>query len=120
MAESKYTKTGLMRKNKVELLGLASEIEFIDEDNTKSEIADAILIMSFPVFEGDEGPGSAGVAEGEQGDPAPPTAVYPDEVLRTGPGVGGNRDVPVGEGIDDPDYPASARVQRIRESQRAS
>ena len=117
MAEDQYTKSGLMRKNKAELLGLASEIEFIDGDNTKSEIADAILIMEFPVFEEDEGPGSAGAADGEQ-DLAPPVGVYPGEVRKTGPRV--VSDVPVGEGIDDPNPPMSVRVRRIMESQKKS
>ena len=119
MAESKYTKAGLMRKNKVELLGLASEIEFIDEENTKSEIADAILIMSFPVFEEDEGPGTAGAAEGEP-EPAPPVGVYPSEVRKTGPRVDGGDVVPVGEGIDNPNPPMSVRVRRIMESSKQS
>lgn len=46
MAEDRlFTKAGLMRMNRTALLNLASAIEFIGEANTKSEIADAILIM---------------------------------------------------------------------------
>ena len=43
MAE--FTMSALMRKNKPVLLSLAAGIEFIDGDNTKAQIAEAILIM---------------------------------------------------------------------------
>lgn len=101
MAEDKYTKAGLMRKNKDVLLALASEIEFISGENTKSEIADAILIMQVPVFTASEGPGAKGqkrLSSESRGQ------IYPG-----------------GPGIDDPEPEMSVRVRRIREaSQRQS
>ncbi len=103
MATNKYTKAGLMRQSKANLLKLAEAIEFISEKNTKSEIADAILIMSRPAFAADEGPGkSLGVAT--------PAA---------GPGrVGGKGKWEPSP--DDPSYPKSIKVQRILDSQKES
>lgn len=103
MATNKYTKSGLMRSSKADLLSLASPIEFITEKNTKSEIADAILIMSRPAFAADEGPGkSLGVAT-PAGGPGP---------------VGGSTKWE--PSIDDPNYPKSLRVKRILDSQKES
>ncbi len=103
MATNKYTKPGLMRRSKADLLKLAEPIEFISDKNTKSEIADSILIMSRPAFAADEGPGkSLGLAT--------PAA---------GPGPRGGK-TKWEPGIDDPDYPKSNRIQRILDSQKES
>ena len=99
MAEDQYTKAGLMRKNKDALLALASGIEFISDENTKSEIADAILIMQITVFEEDEGPTAPGQKQRSASDPMVPERV-----------------VPSGPGIDDPDPEMSVRIRRIREA----
>ncbi len=104
MATDKYTKSGLMRQSKADLLKLAEHIEFITDKNTKSEIADAILIMSLPAFAADEGPGkSLGLAT-----PA------------KSPGPRGGGKTKWEPGIDDPNYPKSIKIQRILDSQKES
>ncbi len=103
MATDKYTKSGLMRRSKANLLKLAEPIEFITDKNTKSEIADAILIMQRPAFAANEGPGESLGAATPAGDPGP---------------VGGKTKWE--PGIDDPNYPKSNRIQRILDSQKAS
>jgi hypothetical protein len=86
---AKFTKAGLMRKNRDDLLELAKDIEFVDDEMTKSEISDAIIIMEDyrpPSVSG----GEVEVAKSE-------TAIEP--------------------GPDDPDFPKSVRVRRIEASQ---
>ena len=77
---SKFTKVGLMRKNKDSLLVLAGNIDFVDEKMTKSEIADAILIMGVgeaPVVPAD----SETVVEPSIDDPDYPKSVRVRRIL---------------------------------------
>ncbi len=81
MAE--LTMSALMRKNKGVLLSLASGIEFINSDNTKTEIAEVLLIMQDsrgnvpsvdPMGNPTEGPGKTPRS------PAPGDVDYPKSI----------------------------------------
>lgn len=83
-----YTKKGLMRKLKSELLTIASSIEFVSDEMTKDEIADAILIM--------------GVRPGAPGAPGAPGSSEAKSETAPAPAP------------DDSDYPRSVRIRRAR------
>jgi len=85
-------KKALLRMVKNQLLQLASGIPFVTEEMTKEEIVSAILIM----------------------EPSPsPDPANPLAAPRSGSGEEAHHPVP-----GDPDYPVSARVARIRDSQK--
>jgi len=89
MARDKKT---LLRMRKDQLLQLASGIPFVTEEMTKEEIVSAIMIM----------------------DPSPsPAPANPLTAPSSGSGPEAHH-----PGIDSPDYPVSARVARIRDSQK--
>jgi len=84
-------KKSLLRMLKHQLLQLASGIPFVTEEMTKEEIVSAILIMS----------------------PPESSVVLSSLSSSAGPGPEAHHPVP-----GDPDYPVSARVARIRDSQK--